>query len=564
MITKGLNSDPLVWDLDSSDSATQIDLSNDSLGWKEDSNSEGESGNEDECESQEEDKEHPTIEPNYHPMQIVGDNFDLHIKSKHITLDKRDKSLHWFHLVATEERVVPSLHLPNTGRRKSILSIDDIDFLPSETGMLSLRTEFAHLVSRIVVSHLDGLSHLRDSVCWHMGHEHQCEASCKSTKLPLGLLECNESTSQGMMDIVRFVNQKYVPYLNEGTTLRVQFTGDQKTAERFRSTVSSVLCEDSQFDRMEGLFTHSEDFHCSMAFTDLIFQLFWDQNSYSNIGTLSQLSKSALRRKVSNDVMHNYQRCSDFIQDTLEGYIVACAMNHFGINNATDKIEVAESSENSKEWLHAESLKIVDCLVASALWDSVADLKSDLQQLSEGNKLPARKLYRTNKWKKGRITTETSTCELINNTLSCQLVTCKETFFSAEQRRDHEAVCHGISCLDPLATVASFYLSPSQIVVGTLETELPQLSLDHAFFYTQNLVAMALLEMNFKDATKEMDGPRLFRLWKTKKLYFKETGRHKYARESLCFQSDQYALLSPYDAYRQLWKTDRHRYFILM
>ena len=141
-------------------------------------------------------------------------------------------------------------------------------------------------------------------------------------------------------------------------------------------------------------------------------------------------------------------------------------------------------------------------------------MKSDVQRLSEGNELPARSLYRTNKWKKGRITTETSTCDgglQLINTLSFQIVTCKETFFTAEQRRDHEAVCHGITCLDPLATVASFYLSPSQIVVGTLETELPQLSLDHAFFYTQSFVAMALLEMKFKDATKEMDGPRLFR-----------------------------------------------------
>ena len=36
-------------------------------------------------------------------------------------------------------------------------------------------------------------------------------------------------------------------------------------------------------------------------------------------------------------------------------------------------------------------------------------------------------------------------------------------------------------------------------------------------------------------------------------LYFKEAGRHKYAREALCFQADQYALLGPCEAYRQLW-----------
>ena len=149
--------------------------------------------------------------------------------------------------------------------------------------MTRMRTEFIDLVSRVVVFHLDGLSHFMNSVSWHMDHEHQEEASTKSVRLPLGLLQCNESTIQGMMEIVRTVNRLYVPYVDGKSVVRVHFTGDQKTTERFRSTVSSVLSEETKYDRMAGLFTHCEDFHCSMSFVDLIFHMFWDSKSYSNV-----------------------------------------------------------------------------------------------------------------------------------------------------------------------------------------------------------------------------------------------------------------------------------------
>ena len=39
-------------------------------------------------------------------VQIVGDNLDLEIKTRDVTLSKRDKSLHWFHLVDTVERAI--------------------------------------------------------------------------------------------------------------------------------------------------------------------------------------------------------------------------------------------------------------------------------------------------------------------------------------------------------------------------------------------------------------------------------------------------------------------------
>ena len=57
---------------------------------------------------------------------------------------------------------------------------------------------------------------------------------------------------------------------------------------------------------------------------------------------------------------------------------------------------------------------------------------------------------------------------------------------------------------------------------------------------------MALIVKDFKDATKEMDGQRLFQLWKIKTLYFKSSGKNKYALEGLYFLS------MPYSVHRKL------------
>ena len=65
---------------------------------------------------------------------------------------------------------------------------------------------------------------------------------------------------------------------------------------------------------------------------------------------------------------------------------------------------------------------------------------------------------------------------------------------------------------------------------------------DTAFLYVKNLVTLSLMERNFQDAVKEMDGNRVFRIWKIKMLYFKAHQRQKYALASLRYTADQNAL----------------------
>lgn len=125
----------------------------------------------------------------------------------------------------------------------------------------------------------------------------------------------------------------------------------------------------------------------------------------------------------------------------------------------------------------------------------------------------------------------------------CRVTECGQVYTSDDERRCHERTAHGLS------RVPSNHcqLSPQS------STQPQLLADDHVFNYSTNLMTMALLERDFQDAVREMDGARLLRLWKLKMLYFKSAGRSKYALEAPLFQADQLALLSPWDAYRQLW-----------
>ena len=86
--------------------------------------------------------------------QITGDNVDLEIKTKYMTLNSKNKSLHWFDLVSTDERVVLPSVLSKDRPRCSILAVSDAAFLPSASDHQYLHDEFAVLVSRMITKFL--------------------------------------------------------------------------------------------------------------------------------------------------------------------------------------------------------------------------------------------------------------------------------------------------------------------------------------------------------------------------------------------------------------------------
>ncbi len=304
-------------------------------------------------------------------FQLTGDNLDISIKTKYMTIDRRNKSLHWFNMIATNERIV-DCHLPTARPRCSILSVPDTAFLPSLDDHAYLRKEFAIMVERIITKYMPGFSHFAKYVVNHIEHQYTKQASKKSIRNCLGLLEFNENKQQDMVKILEHVNQTYVPYSSmwqdesgrhtySQPFVRMQFGGDQLTVERIRSSQLAVINGATSYERLERVFTHAGHFHCSMNFVNLIFTKFYDTQSTKDVGTLYQLRNRLDRRDIGRDTHKRYRSCRSFVNDVLDGYILAAAVTHFKLKDFDDS-PVPPGMPKSLEatWFHGEVLSMVD------------------------------------------------------------------------------------------------------------------------------------------------------------------------------------------------------------
>ena len=71
--------------------------------------------------------------------------------------------------------------------------------------------------------------------------------------------------------------------------------------------------------------------------------------------------------------------------------------------------------------------------------------------------------------------------------------------------------------------------------------------------YVWGLLADLLVAEEFRDAIREGDGDRVFRLWKLFQLYFRASGHTKYAYESVQLVADVKSLQSEQTAHQILW-----------
>ena len=275
------------------------------------------------------------------PYQITGDNLDLEIRTKVMTLSRQNKSLHWFNMVATKERVYNSI-ATGSQQQPSILSLDPGQFLSSASDDTQLRSNFVELTMRVLCQNLKDLRDFTHSVIDHIPHKYSNESAEQSEQVLLGILELNENKQKDMIDIIRIINNKYVPYQqnSDGThdpVMRIFFGGDQLTVERARGAQKAVLDGNTQYDRMGSLIPKIEDFHAQINLLDTIFQKFYSTLSSGDPGTLYHLRTLLNRRNVVKDPKKAYDACSAFLDDVLNGHLLACGMAYFGLTEKDDK-----------------------------------------------------------------------------------------------------------------------------------------------------------------------------------------------------------------------------------
>ena len=310
--------------------------------------------------------------------QFVGDNLDLY---RHVRdVQSKNESLHWFHLAAVEERVIPPTPLYPLIRKEGILSIALTDFLPSYDDLSSLRDEFIILVARLLTTHVPELAVLRSRVPFHIEHEFSSVASNASSYVPLGLFDLNENTKGDMEKIVEVVDS-YVPYLENEPILKVQFSGDLLTAERCRSLLHARTDSDSSTDRHDSVISHAEDFHCSMNFVDAIFlNYFRPSSALTDCGTLSNLKLHLKRKNITRDAKHNHQASIDFLDDVADGFLLAETLNYFKVESLSDiKLPEYRSEEDRVRHFWTVVAQIVDGFVFSSLENRIAAFLPDLK-----------------------------------------------------------------------------------------------------------------------------------------------------------------------------------------
>jgi hypothetical protein len=91
-----------------------------------------------------------TVKPTI-PYQIVGDNVDLEIKVRHIDRNNRNKSMHFFNLVAFQDYVTGN-ELPDT-HTKTLVDVPIASFLPTTMDLVKLKRDFVILLSCVIVKH---------------------------------------------------------------------------------------------------------------------------------------------------------------------------------------------------------------------------------------------------------------------------------------------------------------------------------------------------------------------------------------------------------------------------
>ena len=113
---------------------------------------------------------------------MCGDNIDKTVRSRYMRMDKRTRSMHYFHSYAVLNRI-PTKHLPNTLPPGFQLSANIASsVLPSPEDDRAIRKNIATIIARVLTQQLDFFKFtFLNVVERHIEHKFSKEMSKKST-----------------------------------------------------------------------------------------------------------------------------------------------------------------------------------------------------------------------------------------------------------------------------------------------------------------------------------------------------------------------------------------------
>jgi hypothetical protein len=113
-------------------------------------------------------------------FRVVGDNWDIEVKSRSQTITKTNKSLHYFHMYAVADRVYYPENVSRSKPQRSIKSLSMDEFLPTSVVQEAFVEDLSNIIPRILVNYLKSYTPLWKSVTKHIVHPHNEEMKKQS------------------------------------------------------------------------------------------------------------------------------------------------------------------------------------------------------------------------------------------------------------------------------------------------------------------------------------------------------------------------------------------------
>ncbi|XP_070571443.1 uncharacterized protein [Ptychodera flava] len=165
-----------------------------------------------------------------------------------MTSEKRNQSYHFLNTYAVRDRINCE-HLPDDNPVADILTLKNSAFLPTAEDTTALRSDFAMLICRMLVSDMKFFqTHFKEAIDDHIPHKYSDESKEKSELVPLGILMKNECITEECIDVLRFLHQ-YVPGASSNTRDTYNddaelVDGDENVRDRHDSATATATAVD--------------------------------------------------------------------------------------------------------------------------------------------------------------------------------------------------------------------------------------------------------------------------------------------------------------------------------
>ncbi|XP_063046921.1 uncharacterized protein LOC134440748 isoform X2 [Engraulis encrasicolus] len=443
------------------------------------------------------------------PYSIIMDNLDFFIHTRNQSISRSNQSIHWINHIAVKDRI--STDISNIKPTVNIEQYNLCLSLPSRSTQVFLRRELTVLATRMLAKHMPVFESFQDTVVHHIPHEYSSEMSKRSTDFPLGLLFKDENKKGDLLEVLRLIQQEYMPKDPAGAQ-HLLIGGDRLTEANCRNTQWQFADAYDEKKRMEGMHFKFEDWHAIRVMFEIHHKIFFKESAKDH-GTLYANMTKLRCSTAKSGPRSAFNAYRDFVIKDTTALFLAAVMEHLGLQHVTDCPEslipqhIKEASpEDRRTWLDYLVVEVVDKYV----------LLPDIEEVAEA------------------ASKELSATSIQKNEFPCRMEGCSRMFTYPKSRQSHELKMHNLT-------------------MPTDATPTSHTDIDHRFEHSTARLGFGFILLDFLDAVKEGDGERLMRLYRIALLFYKAYGHTNYAYSTFLLTVQLNATFSPQVAHSVKW-----------